>query len=215
MNDSREDILKKVDHTLLRQDATREEIRTLCEEAVAFSTASVCIPPRFVSFAAGILADRLPVCTVIGFPLGYATTKAKLAEAEDALRAGAKELDTVIPVGALKDGEEQLIFNELSALKRLCGGFCLKVIVETCLLTREEKIRVTKLVRESGADYIKTSTGFSKAGASVEDVKLFRSICPDLKIKAAGGVRDFEFAERLLCAGADRLGASALVKLCK
>ena len=208
-------ILQKVDHTLLRQDATRDEIFALCEDALEFSTASVCIPPRFVSDAVKFLDGKIPVCTVIGFPLGYTTARAKVAESLEMLDLGASELDAVIPVGAIKDGEDDKVLEELCALKEVCANRILKVIVETCLLTEDEKIRLCYLVKKSGADYIKTSTGFSGAGATVSDVRLFKETCPDLKVKAAGGIRDFTFAKELLDAGADRLGASALVGLCR
>lgn len=212
---SREFILSKTDHTLLRQDASEKEILALCEDARRFHTASVCIPPRFVKACAEFLRGVIPVCTVIGFPLGYQTAMAKCAEAEEALALGAEEIDTVIPVGAVKDENYKLIFEELKALKKICEKKTLKVIVETCLLTEEEKRLLTKLVFESGSDFIKTSTGFSKAGATVTDIRLFKETCPDLKVKAAGGIRTFEFAEELISAGADRIGASALVELCK
>ncbi len=212
---SRELILSKTDHTLLKQDAKTADIFSLCEDARRFKTASVCIPPRFVKCALDFLDGSIPVCTVVGFPLGYQTAKAKCAETEEALFLGAEEIDTVIPVGAVKDRNYQLIFDELVALKKLCGKNILKVIIETCLLTDEEKRELTKLVQESGADFIKTSTGFSTAGAAVEDIRLFKNTCPDLKVKAAGGIRTFEFAEELILAGADRIGASALVELCK
>ena len=212
---SREFILSTPDHTLLRQDASEKEILALCEDARRFHTASVCIPPRFVKACAEFLRGALPVCTVIGFPLGYQTAMAKCAEAEEALALGAEEIDTVIPVGAVKDENYKLIFEELKALKKICEKKTLKVIVETCLLTEEEKRLLTKLVFESGSDFIKTSTGFSKAGATVTDIRLFKKTCPDLKVKAAGGIRTFEFAEELISAGADRIGASALVELCK
>lgn len=212
---SRELILSKTDHTLLRQDATAKDILALCEDARRFHTASVCIPPRFVRIASDFLQNDIPVCTVIGFPLGYQSEAVKCFETKAAILDGAKEIDTVIPVGALKEREDAQILSELCALKKVCGDKILKVIVEACLLTDEEKRRVTELVFESGADFIKTSTGFSKGGATAADVRLFKEVCPELKVKAAGGIRTFEFAEELILAGADRIGASALVELCK
>lgn len=210
------EILSRVDHTLLRQTATWEEIRTLCDEGVRYGTASVCIPPSYVGRASEYLAGRLPVCTVIGFPNGYATTAVKVAETVDAVANGADEIDTVINLGDLKDGNDGAILAELRAIRAACPGKILKVIIETCLLTGEEKIRMCGIVGESGADYIKTSTGFSTGGATPEDVALFAAHIPaHLKIKAAGGIRSFEDAERFLSLGASRLGTSAIVRLAK
>ena len=210
------EILSRVDHTLLRQTATWEEIRTLCDEGVRYGTASVCIPPSYVGRASEYLAGRLPVCTVIGFPNGYATTAVKVAETADAVANGADEIDTVINLGDLKDGNDGAILAELRAIRAACPGKILKVIIETCLLTEEEKIRMCGIVGESGADYIKTSTGFSTGGATPEDVALFAAHIPaHLKIKAAGGIRSFEDAERFLSLGASRLGTSAIVRLAK
>ena len=177
---TRELILSKTDHTLLKPEAKEADVLALCEDARRFKTASVCIPPRFVNVAARFLADAIPVCTVVGFPLGYQTTKAKCAETEEALASGALEIDTVIPIGAVKDENYKLIFDELVALKKISGTHTLKVIIETCLLTDPEKRMLTKLIAESGADFIKTSTGFSKAGAAVADIRQFKETCPDL-----------------------------------
>lgn len=211
--DQRE-ILSKVDHTLLKPEAAWEEIRALCDEAVKWGTASVCIPPCYVGQAAEYLGGRLPICTVVGFPNGYSTTQAKLFETREALAAGAQEIDMVINIGWLKAGNAQGVLEEIRALKEACGEKILKVIVEACLLTREEKVEMCRIVTEAGADYIKTSTGFSTAGASFEDVELFaRHIGPHVKIKAAGGISSFEDAARFIGLGASRLGTSRLVKL--
>ena len=209
-------ILSHVDHTLLRPTATWDEVRTLCDEGVAFATASVCIPAVHVADAAAYLAGRLPVCTVIGFPTGYTTTAAKCFEAADAVKNGASEIDMVIPLGRLREGRDADVLADIRAVKEACDGRLLKVIVETCLLTEEEKVRVCGIVSESGADFIKTSTGFSTGGATREDVALFAAhIAPHVRIKAAGGIRSFRDAEDFLALGADRLGTSALVKLAK
>ncbi len=211
--DQRE-ILSKVDHTLLKPEAAWEEIRALCDEAVKWGTASVCIPPCYVGQAAEYLGGRLPVCTVVGFPNGYSTTQAKLFETREALAAGAQEIDMVINIGWLKAGNAQGVLEEIRALKEACGEKILKVIVEACLLTREEKVEMCRIVTEAGADYIKTSTGFSTAGASFEDVELFaQHIGPHVKIKAAGGISSFEDAVRFIGLGASRLGTSRLVRL--
>ncbi len=209
-------ILSHVDHTLLRPTATWEEVRTLCDEGVAFATASVCIPAIHVADAAAYLAGRLPVCTVIGFPTGYTTTAAKCFEAADAVKNGASEIDMVIPLGRLREGRDADVLADIRAVKAACDGRLLKVIVETCLLTEEEKVRVCGIVSESGADFIKTSTGFSAGGATREDIALFAAhVAPHVRIKAAGGIRSFCDAEDFLALGADRLGTSALVKLAK
>ena len=209
-------ILSKVDHTLLRQTATWEEIRTLCDDGVRYGTASVCIPPSYVARAHDYLAGRLPVCTVIGFPNGYMTTAVKVAETKDAVANGADEIDMVINLGDLRDGRYDAVASEIAAVRAACSGKVLKVIIETCLLTEEEKIRMCSIVGESGADFIKTSTGFSTGGATPEDVALFAAhVPPHLKIKAAGGIRSFEDAERFLSLGASRLGTSAIVKIAK
>ena len=211
-----QDILAKCDHTLLTQTATWDEIRAICDDGMKYRTASVCIPPAFVKRAKDYAGDRLKICTVVGFPNGYQTTAAKLFETEDALRAGADEIDMVINIGELKVGNRDYVLNEMKTLKKACGDKILKVIVETCLLTDEEKILMCKLVTESGADYIKTSTGFSKGGATFDDVALFAAhIGPRVKIKAAGGISSLEDAERFIRLGASRLGTSRVVKIVK
>ena len=207
-------ILSKVDHTLLAPAATQAQIGVLCDEAVRFQTASVCIPPSYVHAAREYVGDRMRVCTVIGFPNGYETTAVKVYEAEDAVKNGADEIDMVINIGWLKDRRYAELLSEIKAVRASCEGKVLKVIVETCLLSEEEKIRVCGLVAASGADFIKTSTGFSSGGATREDIRLFAEHrTPTLKIKAAGGISTFEDAEALLSLGADRLGTSRLVKL--
>ena len=214
MND--QEILRRVDHTLLTPTATWEQVKTICDEGREFSTASVCIPPRFVKKAADYVGNSLKICTVIGFPNGYSTPEVKVFETEDAVRNGADEIDMVINLGLAKAGDWEGVLREIRAVKESCGGRILKVIVEACQLTQEEKIAVCRGVSMSGADFIKTSTGFSTGGATVEDVKLFRErISPDLRIKAAGGIRTFEQARAMLEAGADRIGASALVALAR
>ncbi len=208
------EILRHVDHTLLSQTATWEEIRQVCGEAAQYGTASVCIPPCYVKQAAGYVRGETAICTVIGFPNGNPTTAAKVFEAGEALAHGASEIDMVINLGWLRDGQYSLVEEEIRALKAVCGDRILKVIVETCLLTEEEKIRMCELVTAAGADYIKTSTGFSRAGATFADVALFaRHIGPGVKIKAAGGISSLEDAEKFLSLGADRLGSSRIVKL--
>lgn len=210
----REDIMKKVDHTLLAQTADWDEIRKICDQGLKYKTASVCIPPSYVKRAAEYLGEKLPVCTVIGFPNGYQTTTVKMAETEDALENGADEIDMVINLGDVKNGEFDKIKEEIIALKKICGDHILKVIVETCLLTDDEKIKMCRVVSESGADFIKTSTGFSTSGATFEDVKLFKKYVADhVKIKAAGGISSFSDAEHFIKLGADRLGTSRLVKI--
>ena len=210
------EIVSHCDHTQLAVTAGWEDIRALIDDAVTYSTASVCIPPCYVKQAVSYAAGRVPVCTVIGFPNGYNTTAAKCAEAEEAIRDGAAEIDMVINVGALKAGNDAYVLAEVKALRAVCRDVILKVIIETCLLTDEEKIRMCGIVTEAGADYIKTSTGFSKAGATFEDVKLFAAnVGPDVKIKAAGGISSLEDADEFLKLGADRLGTSRVVKIVK
>ncbi|MBO5212684.1 MAG: deoxyribose-phosphate aldolase [Clostridia bacterium] len=210
------DILSKVDHTLLSQDATWEQIKTTCDDAIKFETASACIPASFVKQAKEYVGDRLKICTVIGFPNGYSTTAVKLFEAADALENGADEIDTVINIGDLKDKKYDRILNELKLLKGVCGDKILKVIIETCLLTDEEKIKMCELVTLSGADFIKTSTGFSKSGATKEDVALFKKhIGKNVKIKAAGGIASIDDAYDFIKLGAARLGTSRIVKILK
>ena len=208
------EILKHVDHTLLLQPSTWEEIKQICDDAMEYGTASVCIPPSYVKQAAEYMNGKMAVCTVIGFPNGYMTTAAKEFETKDALANGASEIDMVINIGWLKDQKYDLIENEIRTLKAACGDKILKVIIETCFLTDEEKIKMCQLVTEAGADFIKTSTGFSKAGATFEDVALFaKHVGPDVKIKAAGGISSFADAEEFLRLGASRLGTSRLVKI--
>lgn len=211
-----QDILKTVDHTFLKQTATWEEIRNLCEEGMQYGTASVCIPPCFVKRAAAYLQGRLPVCTVIGFPNGYSTSASKVFEAREAVENGADEVDMVINLGLVKDKRDDLLLQEIRLVKEACGDKILKVIVETCLLNEEEKVRMCRVVTESGADFIKTSTGFSSAGATFEDIRLFKeNVGKDVKIKAAGGISSLEDAEYFLSLGADRLGTSRIVRLAK
>ena len=210
------DILKHVDHTLLTQTATWEEIRQICDDAMAYGTASVCIPPSYVRQVKDYVQDKMAVCTVIGFPNGYMTTAAKEFETKDALANGADEIDLVINIGWAKDGKFDCIENEIRTLKAACGDKILKVIIETCLLTDEEKVKMCHAVTNAGADYIKTSTGFSKAGATFADIELFaKNIGPDVKMKAAGGIASMDDAERFLALGADRLGTSRIIKLVK
>ena len=209
-------ILGAVDHTLLAPECTWEQIQALCDDALRYQTASVCIPPCFVKQAKEYGKESLTVCTVIGFPNGYNTTAVKVFETENAVADGADEIDMVIPVGALKSGRGDQVLAEIRAVKEACQGRILKVIIETCLLTREEKIAMCRLVTEAGADFIKTSTGFSTGGATFEDVSLFAEhVGPGVKIKAAGGIGSMEDAERFLKMGADRLGTSRVVKLVK
>jgi len=210
------EILKHVDHTLLLQQSTWAQIKQICDDAVEYGTASVCIPPSYVRQASEYLRGRMTVCTVIGFPNGYMTTAVKEFETRDALANGAAEIDMVINIGWLKDRRYEEIEQEIRTLKAACGDRILKVIVETCLLTDEEKIEMCRLVTRAGADYIKTSTGFSTGGATFADIELFaRHVGPSVKIKAAGGISSLEDAEKFLALGADRLGTSRIVKLVK
>lgn len=212
----RNEILKHVEHTLLQPTATWEEIKQICDDAVKYGTASVCIPPAYVKQVSGYLAGKMAVCTVIGFPNGYMTTKAKEFEAKEALADGASEIDMVINIGWLKDKKYDCIEEEIRILKAVCRENILKVIIETCLLTEEEKIKMCEIVTNAGADYIKTSTGFSSAGATFDDIRLFAEhIGPEVKIKAAGGIATMEDAKKFLSLGADRLGTSRIVKLVK
>ena len=207
-------IAHAVDHTLLKVDATWEQVQKLCDEAVRWQTASVCIPPAYAARAAAYLNGRVPVCVVIGFPNGYSTTASKVFEAKDAVANGAAEIDMVVNVGAVKDGRYDEVLEEIRQVKAACGDHILKVIIETCLLTEEEKIRMCEVVTASGADYIKTSTGFSTGGATPEDVSLLRKhVGPAVKVKAAGGIHSISDAERFLELGADRLGTSSLLAL--
>ncbi len=210
------EIMKHVDHTLLTQTATWDELKILCDDALRYQTASVCIPPDRVKQVKDYLGDRMKVCTVIGFPNGYHSTAVKAFETEDALAMGADEIDMVINLGMVKEKRFEDVTSEIVTLKDICGDKILKVIVETAFLTEKEKIRLCRAVTAAGADYIKTSTGFAGGGATFEDVALFaRHIGPDVKIKAAGGISSFEDAEKFLSLGADRLGTSRLVRLMK
>lgn len=210
------EVLKHVDHTLLLQASTWDEIRQICDDAVKYRTASVCIPPCYVKQAYDYMEGKIPVCTVIGFPNGNMTTKTKEFETKDAIENGASEIDMVINVGWLRDKKYDLVEEEIRTLKKACGERILKVIIETCLLTEEEKIKMCQIVTNAGADYIKTSTGFSSGGATFEDIKLFAEhVGPDVKIKAAGGISSMEDAERFISLGADRLGTSRIVKIIK
>ena len=212
----RKEIFNKVDHTLLTQTATWTEIKQICDDAIKYQTASICIPPSFVKRAKDYVGDQMAVCTVIGFPNGYNTTAVKVFETKDAIANGASEIDMVINLGDLKDKNYDAVLNEIKALKEACGDRILKVIIETCLLTEEEKIKMCELVTNAGADYIKTSTGFSTAGATFEDIKLFSEhIGTDVKMKAAGGISSFADAEKFVTLGASRLGTSRIVKLAK
>ena len=209
-------ILAKCDHTLLAQDATWEQIKAICDDGIQYATASVCIPASFVKQAKEYVGKRLAICTVIGFPTGYSTTKVKCLEAMDAVMNGADEVDMVINVGWAKEGKWKEITEEIRQVKEHCHGKLLKVIIETCLLTDEEKIALCKCVSDSGADYIKTSTGFSKAGATFADVELFaKHVAPHVKIKAAGGISSIADAEKFIELGASRLGTSRIVKIAK
>ena len=210
------DILAKCDHTLLAQTATWEEIKAICDDGMKYATASVCIPASFVKQAKEYVGDKLAICTVIGFPNGYATTAAKCFMASDTVDNGADEVDMVINIGWAKEGKWDEITAEIAAIKAACKGRILKVIIETCLLTDEEKIALCKCVSDSGADYIKTSTGFSTSGATFADVDLFaKHVAPHVKIKAAGGISSIEDAEKFISLGADRLGTSRIVKIAK
>lgn len=210
------EILARCDHTLLLQTATWEEIRAICDDGMKYKTASVCIPPCYVKQAKEYVGDRLAICTVIGFPNGDSTTSVKCFETAEALREGADEIDMVIHVGDLKAGNDDKILEEIRAIKAVCGEKILKVIIETCLLTEDEKLRMCRIVTESGADYIKTSTGFSTAGATREDVALMRAnVGAHVKVKAAGGIASLQDAEDFINLGADRLGTSRVVKIIK
>ena len=210
------EILSHCDHTLLKQESTWEQIREVCDDGVRFGCASVCIPPCFVRRANEYVGDKLKICTVIGFPNGYSTPAVKAFEAENAVRHGADEIDMVINIGWVKDQRWDRLLEEIQGVKTACRGRILKVIIETCLLTDEEKIKMCEIVTEAGADYIKTSTGFSTGGATREDVKLFKEhVGPNVRIKAAGGISSIQDAEDFIALGADRLGTSRLVKIAK
>lgn len=210
------EILKHVDHTLLLQGSTWDEIKQICDDAMEYKTASVCIPPCYVRQAVEYMGEKVAVCTVIGFPNGNTTTAAKIFETKDALSNGASEIDMVINIGWLKDKKYDLIEEEIKSLKDVCGEKILKVIIETCFLTNDEKIKMCEIVTEAGADYIKTSTGFGGAGATFEDIELFsKHIGKGVKMKAAGGITSLNDAVRFLELGADRLGTSRIIKLVK
>ena len=209
-----QEILAMVDHTLLKADAKKEDIKRICEEALENNTASICINPGFIEYAVGIMGDKIPVCTVIGFPLGAMTTAAKVFEAKDAIEKGAQEVDMVINISKAKDADWEYITEEIRQIKEACGEKVLKVIIETCLLTDEEKIALCKCVTDAGADFIKTSTGFSTAGATFHDVELFAKYCEGkCKIKAAGGIRTRDDMEKFIALGAERLGTSSAIKI--
>lgn len=213
---TQKEILSMVDHTLLLQTATWEEIKAICDDGIKYETASVCIPTCYVKQAKDYMGDKCKVCTVIGFPNGNYTTEVKVFETKDALINGADEIDMVINVGMLKAGEYDYVLNEIKAIKEACGEHILKVIIETCLLTDEEKIKMCEIVTEAGADFIKTSTGFSTAGATFADVELFaKHVGPNVKIKAAGGISSMDDAEKFIELGATRLGTSRIVKIVK
>ena len=212
----KKEILKYVDHTLLTQSATWEEIRQILDDAMKYETASACIPASYVKRAADYVEGKLPICTVIGFPNGYSTTAVKVFETKDAIENGASEIDMVINIGWLKDKKYEALEDEIRQIHEACGGRILKVIIETCLLTEEEKIKMCEIVTKAGAEYIKTSTGFSTAGATFADVELMRKhVGADVKVKAAGGISSFDDADKFIRLGAERLGTSRLVKIMK
>lgn len=216
MESDKKKLLGMVDHTLLLQTATWEEIKALCDDAMEYGTASVCIPPCYVKPAKEYVGEKMKICTVIGFPNGNVTTEVKVFETEDAIKNGADEIDMVINIGMLKAGNDTYVLDEIKQMKKACDGHILKVIIETCLLTEEEKIKMCEIVTEAGADYIKTSTGFSTAGATFADVELFaKYVGPNVRIKAAGGISSIEDAEKFVELGASRLGTSRMIKLLK
>ncbi len=211
-----EKILSMVDHTLLSQNATWDEIKEICDDGIKYHTASVCIPASYVKQAKDYTKNKLKICTVIGFPNGYSTTEAKCFEASDAVKNGADEIDMVVNIGWIKDKKYDLILSEINQIKNSCDGRLLKVIIETCLLTDEEKTEMCRIVSKSDADFIKTSTGFSKSGATFDDIKLFsKNVDEKTKIKAAGGISSLEDAEKFISLGASRLGTSRIVKIVK
>ncbi len=210
---TKEEILSRVDHTLLRQDAVWPQIRRVVGEGIENGTASVCIPPSFVRRASEYAGDNVKICTVVGFPNGYNTKSVKVFETKDAIRNGADEIDMVIDIGALRAGDDDALLDEIRAVRAVCAGKILKVIIETCLLTEDEKVRMCGIVSDSGADYIKTSTGFAGGGATFEDIALFLRHVRGIKIKAAGGIRSIEDAARFIELGADRLGTSSMIRL--
>ena len=209
-------IVSAVDHTILGVDSTWDQVKTVCDEAIEFGTASVCLAPAYAKEAVNYVNGKMPICIVVGFPNGYSTTAAKVVETKEAIANGVLEIDMVINIGFLKSGRYDFVLDEIKEVKKACGDKILKVIIETCLLTEEEKIKMCKIVTESGADYIKTSTGFSTGGATSDDIKLFaKYVGSGIKIKAAGGIRSLEDAQRFLDLGADRLGTSSIVRLLK
>ena len=211
-----EEILSRVDHTLLTQTATWDEIKAVCDDAMTYRTASVCIPPDFVKKTKNYVGEQLKICTVIGFPNGYSTSEVKIFETQQALSDGADEIDMVINIGWVKEGKYDRVLKEIRDIKSVCGSHILKVIIETCFLTETEKIQLCHVVTDSGADYIKTSTGFGGGGATFEDVKLLaENIGPGVKIKAAGGISSMADAEKFIKSGASRLGTSRIVKIVK
>lgn len=211
-----ERIVRSVDHTLLKVDASWPQIQALCDDAIRYGTASVCIPPAYAEKAVDYMDGRIPVCVVIGFPNGYSTTASKIFEAQDAIRCGVSEVDMVINVGWVKSGFYDKVLDEIREIKKAVGDKVLKVIIETCLLTEDEKAKMCEIVTQSGADYIKTSTGFSTGGATLDDVKLMRRLCgANVKVKAAGGIHTLEEAQAFLDAGADRLGTSSVIAALK
>ena len=213
---NKQEIMRRVDHTILNTTATWEQVKKICDEGMKYETASVCIPPRYVKKAAQYVGNKLKICTVIGFPNGYSMPEVKVFETEDAVRCGADEIDMVINLGLVKSGDWEGVLEEIKAVKASCGGRILKVIVETCQLTQEEKIAACRVVSMSGADFIKTSTGFSTGGATPADIALFaKHVAPHVKIKAAGGIRSIADAENFINLGATRLGTSSIVKIVK
>ena len=212
----RKEILKHIDHTLLKAVATWEDIKVLCDEAIEYGTASVCVPACYISHIHKTYGNKINICTVVGFPLGYSVTEAKVLETKKAIEDGANEIDMVINISDVKNGDLEKVTKEIAALKEACGDKILKVIIETCYLTEEEKIAMCKAVTEAGADYIKTSTGFGTAGATIEDIRLFKKhIGPNVKMKAAGGVKTIADLEMFINEGCDRIGTSSAVNMLK
>ena len=212
----RKEILKHIDHTLLKAVATWEDIKVLCDEAIEYGTASICVPACYISRIHKTYGNKINICTVVGFPLGYSVTEAKVLETKKAIEDGANEIDMVINISDVKNGDLEKVTKEIAALKEACGDKILKVIIETCYLTEEEKIAMCKAVTEAGADYIKTSTGFGTAGATIEDIRLFKKhIGPNVKMKAAGGVKTIADLEMFINEGCDRIGTSSAVNMLK
>lgn len=210
------EILRRVDHTILKQVCTFEEIKKLCDEGIEYNVASVCIPPSYVKRAKEYVKENLKICTVIGFPNGYSTKETKIFECKDAIKNGADEIDMVVNLGDIKSGDFEAVEEEIKELKKICGEHILKVIVETCFLTEEEKIKLCEVVTNAKADYIKTSTGFGTSGATKEDIILFsKHIGPNVKIKASGGIKNLKIAEEFINLGVDRLGTSSIISIIK